>query len=275
VFEMNLGHIRKLVVGLSALFALTALVPSAASATTTPAPGYGQFTGCPNPAQIPSIEICFHTVFTSGEFQVGGIEFPISNPITYSGGLTPSFEVDFNASGGMSKVPQPVPGGLVGLTGLTWLLELYGASELTLYADIELAGTPGAPLPETLSLPVRIHLTNPLLDNCYIGSNAEPIPLDLITGTTSPPPPNEPITGTEPTISITPNEVLDLEEGTYVDNSFAAPEANGCVLTIPGYSPISIDSLINSQNGLPAAAGTNRAIFDYDTELVESAIVYP
>lgn len=273
---MNPGHIRKLVVALSALVALIALAPSAASATTTPAPGYGQFAGCPNPAQIPSIEICFNTVFTSGEFQVGGIEFPIVHPIAYSGGLTPSYEVDFNASGGIPPAAQSVPGGIVGLTGLTWLAELLGSAEQTLYAHIELAGMPGPPLPETLALPVKIHLTNTVLgSNCYIGSNAEPILLDLITGTTSPPPPNKPITGTEPTISTTPNEVLDLAEGTYVDNSFAGSEAHGCVLTISGSPPIPIDSLIDSQNGLPAAAGSNRAIFDFDTELVEAAIVYP
>lgn len=274
---MNSGHIRKLFVTLAALMALTALAPSAAGATTTPAPGYGQFTGCPNPAQNPAIEICFHTVFTSGEFQLGNIEFPISNPITYSGGTPASFEeVDFNAAGGLSKVQQTVPGGIVALTGLPWLASLLSPAEQELYADIELAGMPGPPLPETLSLPVKIHLTNTILgSSCYIGSNAEPISLDLITGTTSPPAPNKPITGTESEISITPNEVVDFNNGTYVENSFAAPEANGCVLTIEGSPPISIDSLINSQNGLPAAAGTNRAIFDCDTELVESAIVYP
>jgi hypothetical protein len=267
---------RKLLVTLTALVALIALAPATAGATTTPAPGYDQFTGCPNPAQNPEIEFCFHTVFTSGEFQVGSIEFPITNPITYRGGLTESFEVDFNAAGGMPPVPQTVPGGIVGLTGLAWLTALLSAEELELFADIELAGMPGPPLPATLSLPVRIHLTNTILgNNCYIGSNANPIVLDLTTGTTSPPPPNEPITGTEATISETPNEVLDIEEGTYVENSFAAPEANGCVLTIEGSPPISIDSLINSQNGLPAAAGTNRAILDYDTEITTSAVVYP
>jgi hypothetical protein len=97
----------------------------------------------------------------------------------------------------------------------------------------------------------------------------------LITGTTSPPPPNSPITGTEGEFSFTPNEVLDIENGTYVDNSFAVSEANGCVLTLPGYSPISLDSLINSQVGLPAAAGSNTAILNFDTELVEDAVVYP
>ncbi len=272
---MELKHTRKLLVTLAALFALTALAPSVASATTSPAPGYGQFTGCPNPAEA-TTEFCFHTVFTNGELQVGKIEIPISNPITYSGGITPSGNVVFNASGGMPPVPQSVPGGLVGLTGLTWLPTVLSPSELEVDADIELAGTPSPPWPETLSLPIKIHLTNPVLgENCYIGSNSNPIVLDLITGTTSPPPPNKPITGKEGEISLTPNEVLDIESGTYVDNSFAAPGATGCVLTLYEYIPISLNGLINSENGLPAAAGTNRAILGFDTELVESAIVYP
>lgn len=272
---MDLKHIRKLLVTLAALVVLSALSAPAAGATTTPAPGYGQFAGCPNPAQA-TTEFCFHSVFTSGELQVGKLVIPIANPITYSGGTTPGGAIVFNASGGMPPVPQGVPGGLVGLTGLTWLTTVLSPSELEVDADIELAGTPGAPWPETFSLPIKIHLTNPVLGkNCYIGSNANPIVLDLITGTTSPPPPNKPITGTEPEVSFTPNEVIDFENGTYVDNSFAAPGANGCVLTLHGYIPISINGLINSQNGLPAPAGTNSAILDFDTELVESAVVYP
>jgi hypothetical protein len=272
---MALRHIRKLLSAAAVLLVLAALAAPIAGATTTPAPGYGQFTGCPNPAEA-TTEYCFHTVFTSGELQVGEIGIPISNPITYSGGTTPGGTVVFNAFGGMPPVPQGVPGGITGLTGLTWLAEVLSPSEQEVDADIELAGTPGAPWPETFSLPIKIHLTNPVLGpNCYIGSNSNPIVLDLITGTTSPPAPNKPITGTEPEISFTPNEVLDFENGTYVDNSFAAPGANGCVLTLPEYIPISINGLINSQNGLPSAAGHNRAILDFDTELVESAVVYP
>ncbi len=272
---MGLKRMCTLLVAVAALVALTALAPSAASATTNPATGYEQFTGCPNPGEA-TTESCFHTVFTNGEVQVGQINIPVNTPITYSGGTTPGGTVVFNAFGGMPPVPQSVPGGIVGLTGLTWLASVLTPAEQEVDADIELAGTPGPPWGETFSLPIKIHLTNPALGkNCYIGSNANPIRLDLITGTTSPPPPNKPITGTEPEFSTTLNEVLDLENGTYVDNSFSAPGATGCVLTLYEYIPISLNSLINSENGLPSAAGHNRAILDFDTELVESPIVYP
>src|SRR2546430_1397231 len=47
-----------------------------------------------------------------------------------------------------------------------------------------------------VTLPLKVKLDNPLLATaCYIGSNTEPVVLNLTTGTTSPPPPNKPISG--------------------------------------------------------------------------------
>ena len=55
-----------------------------------------------------------------------------------------------------------------------------------------LSGAPEA----ALTLPVRVHLENSFLGNeCYVGSKAQPVDIELTTGTTSPPLPNEPITG--------------------------------------------------------------------------------
>lgn len=171
---------------------------------------------------------------------------------------------------------QNVPGGVVGLTGLTWLEEFFSPEALALYATIELAGTPSNPLAQPVLLPVKGHLLNQLLGkNCYIGSNAKPIELELITGTTNPPPPNSPIAGAAGSTSLTGSGVTDVTEGTYVDNSFFAHGANGCVLTLFGFPPMSINSLIDSQSGLPSAAGSNTAILNFDTESVSAATVYP
>jgi len=60
-----------------------------------------------------------------------------------------------------------------------------------------------------------------------------------------------------------------------VDNSFSAPGASGCVLTLFGFIPISINGLVNSQSGLPAAAGTNETKQEFDAELVSKKLVYP
>lgn len=271
---MNFRDLRKSFAVAAALAMLTALTPASAGATTTPAVGYEQFTGCPHPGQM-TIEICYRTVYTGGLLQMGNVEIPIENPITLSGGITPGGAVGFNSFGGIAPVMQTVTGGIVGLTGITWLPTVLGSTEQEVHARIELAGTPGNPL-ESGSLPVRIHLIGAALGNtCYIGSIANPISLQLTTGTTSPPPPNSPITGMEPEFSETPNSVVDLTGGTYVDNSFAAPGVEGCTLVLPPLPPVEIDELIESQSGLPAAAGTNEADLDFDSEFTTSEVVYP
>lgn len=274
---MKSSHFRALLAAAAVLVALTALPPSTAGATTVPATGYAQFTGCPHPGENPAVEICFHTEFTSGELQMGNVEIPIEEPITMSGGITEEGAVVFGPFGGLQPAEQSVPGGIIGLTGLTWLTGVLGAPEQEVQATIELAGTPSSPLEGTVLLPIKVHLTNTVLGpNCYIGSNANPIVLDLITGTTSPPPPNSPITGIEPEISLTPNNVFDFTGGTYVDNAFAAPGVNGCTFVLPPLPPVSINALINSQTGLPSAAGSNMAILDFDSEFASSEeTVYP
>ena len=272
---MNFRDLRKSFAVVAALATLTALTPASAGATTTPAPGYEQFAGCPHPGEM-TIETCFRTIFTGGALQMGKKEIPIENPVTLSGGVTASGKFGASPKGGLLPAKQAVPGGVIGLTGYTWLVEYLSIEALALYAVIELAGTPSNPLAEPVSLPVKIHLFNSVLGkNCYIGSNAEPIELELITGTTNPPPPNSPITGAAGSSSLTGNGVTDVTEGTYVDNSFYAPGANGCVLTLFGFPPKKIDSDINAQSGLPSAAGSNTAILNFNTESVSAATVYP
>jgi len=274
---MKSSHFRVLLSTGAALVALMALTAPTAGATTTPATGYEQFTGCPHPGENPSIETCFHTEFTGGELQMGKVEIPIEEPITMSGGITAEGTVGFSPSGGLQPAEQSVPGGIVGLTGLTWLGMVLTVPEQEVQATIELAGIPSSPLNETVLLPIKVHLTNTVFGpNCYIGSNATPILLDLTTGTTSPPPPNSPITGMEPEVSFTPNSVLDFTDGTYVDNAFAAPGVNGCTLVMPPFPPIGINGLINAQSALPSPAGSNQAILTFDSEFASSEeVVYP
>ena len=122
-----------------------------------------------------------------------------------------------------------------------------------------------------LAMPVKVKLGNPFLgNNCYIGSNSQPIQLKLTTGTTSPPPPNQPITGD-------PGELVGYEEGKIlidkenrlVDNSFAAPGANGC----GGLFSFLVDPFVESIVGVPSPAGTNTAILEGSTYRSERAAV--
>jgi hypothetical protein len=260
----------------TALTAGALLAPSAFAAT--PAEGYEAFAGCPSPEENPTITICITTRITGGHFQMGSKDVPITNPMTLSGGTNPDGEIFASPAGGLSKAKQKVPGGVVGLTGLTWLLELFGSEALTLYATTELAGKPGSPFADPITLPIRVHLENSLLGkNCYVGSFTDPIVLKLTTGTTSPPAPNEPISGHGPTsFEETENPfIARLKGAEFVDNSFAAPGANGCVLTLFGFIPISINGLVNSQSGLPAAAGTNETRQESDIEITNPPFVYP
>jgi len=264
----------KLLGVLAAAVAVVAIAAPAATATT-PAPGYSQFAGCPDPkTEVPGVELCTRSVITGGNFKMGSKNVPIEQPITLSGGVLPSQGLVANSKGGMSAAKQKVPGGIVGLTGLTWLLEFFGSEALTLYAVTELAGQPF--LGETISLPIKVHLIHPVLgNNCYVGSFANPIKLSLTTGTTNPPPPNKPITGSTGTFSFEPPEIFKFTGQELVDNSFSAPGASGCTLTLFGFIPISINGLVNSQSGLPAAAGTNETRQKGNLELANVLNVYP
>jgi hypothetical protein len=262
----------------TALVAVAMVVP-AAQALETPAPGYGQFAGCPSPkSENSKIATCLRSVITSGHVHLGNKEVPITNPITLSGGIEANSEgFAFNSKGGLTPVKQTVPGGVIGLTGLDWLVNFLNIEQLKLYAVTELAGTPKVKSVENVELPVKVHLINSALgNNCYVGSTANPIKFHLITGTTAPPAPAKPITGKAPKYVFDPaTEIVTGTAGTFVDNSFSAPGASGCVLTLFGIIPISINGLVNSVSGLPAAAGTNEAVQNYDIEIVESELVYP
>ncbi len=130
------------VAGLITAFAALSPVAQAAK----PNPGYTQFAGCPNLyTENPNSLTCLRSEIKSGKFKMGNKEVPIEHPIVLTGGVQKLFSptpVYFNSEGGLTKVKQKVPGGIIGLTGLTWLAEFLGIEALTLYATTELAGTP-------------------------------------------------------------------------------------------------------------------------------------
>lgn len=272
---MSSKHLGKLLVAaIAALAAMAVAAPLAQAAT--PAPGYTQFKGCPSKSENPATFVCVRSVVNGGHFQMGTKDVPLSKPMTLTGGANASLEgFTANAEGGLSPVKQQVPGGIIGLTGLDWLVNFLGVEQLKLYAVTELVGVPS--IGETIKLPIRVHLINPVLGNkCYVGSPAAPINLDMTPYTTSPPSPNKPISGVLPSLEFDEEtEIVKVGNGTYVDNSFAAPGANGCVLTLFGFIPISINGLVNSQSGLPAAAGTNETIQNIDIEVAPVTRVYP
>lgn len=268
--------VRLLVIAGAALAAVAFATPAQAK---TPAPGYERFAGCPTPQEYPAVVGCVQSVVKGGHFQMGSKDVPITQPMTLTGGVAEGLQgFKYNSEGGLSKAKQIVPGGVIGLTGLTWLLEFFGSNALTLYATTELAGTPQLGFTD-LTLPIKVHLETPsgvLGKKCYVGSNSNPIVLNLTTGTTSPPPPNKPISGKEPEFGFDPeSSIVSMTNGTYVDNSFSAPGASGCTLTLFGFLPLPLSGIVNLQAGLPAAAGTNETVQNTDTEIAEVQRVYP
>jgi hypothetical protein len=268
------------------------LVP-ATSASAALTGDFARFTTCPT--SNPSTDACVYAESSSGTFTMGKKEVPLVKPVILKGGVDSNTEDIFGTltfiapTDGvtLSKAAQPVPGGLLGVTAPSWwpqlLKDLFnetinnGFTGVT--ATVELAGSASSVKLSilntilgsgtALSMPVKVKLDNPFFgSSCYIGSNSNPIKLNVTSGTTSPPPPNTPISGS-------PGELVGLEEGLIiadknnklVDNSFAAPGANGCGGLLFSWA---VDPLVESIVGVPSPAGTNTAILQGTTYITDA-----
>lgn len=282
--------------GVSMLTALLVALCVSSSASATPTGEYAVFADCP----VTTASACVWAKTESGEFVVGKKTVPIEKAITLQGGLNENEagELVFVAAkdgNTLSKTPQKVPGGLAGLvncteikgsgllekaeratcesifenglTGVTATTELAApASAIKINLANLLTGSGTA-----LSLPVKVHLENPLFgSSCYVGSNSKPVVLPLTTGTTSPPLPNKPIKGNPGTLSFNPEGTILTDSGnSLVNNEFAAPATNGC----GGIFEFLIGPIVNSSLGVPSAAGHNTAILNGTLKQASSEVV--
>jgi hypothetical protein len=267
----------------AAVVAALGFSSSALAGVHHPTGAYAPFADCP--LGNASVEECLVATTSSGEFVVGKKTVPISNAITLQGGTHENEETGalnfIGAENGLtlSKTPQSVPGGLAGLVNCkeigniiervaceaTFENGLTGVNATTeLAAPATSIGINVGDLLEgkgvALSLPVKVHLENPLFGSeCYVGSSSKPIVLELTTGTTSPPAPNTPIKGNPGKLSIKEGgALLEISSNSLVNNSFAAPEATGC----GGIFSFLIDPIVDSTLGVPSAAGHNTAILN-------------
>lgn len=250
---------------------------------------WAKFNNCPS--TNPAVFKCLQAVTKGGRVVLGKKNVPIVNPVTLQGGLTFEKEVHEEffsnmvaATNGqtLTKVPQPVPGGLLGLvnckeisiswirssceavfengfTGVNATLELAKpASEIVVNENalIEREGT-------ALVLPVKVHLENPFLGSgCYVGSSSTPLLWNLTTGTTKPPAGFTPLKGKSGVASFTENnEIFNLTGAELVENNWAAPTATGC----GGFLiELVLNPIINASVGLPSTAGKNEAVLVND-----------
>jgi hypothetical protein len=268
----------------AAAVSVGALAFASSAMAAAPTGVFAPFKYCPY--QNTAVQTCLKSTTTSGSFKLGNATVPItsSTPTVLQGGYTfDGATTFFNAANGGSTLvstPLKVPGGLLGLVSTGGfsgiLIDLFNAAVASVndvYATAEQAGPIQMDFINYLiadgtafTLPIKVHLTNPFLgSSCYIGSNSNPITLRLTLGTTNPPAPNTPISGS-------PGEPETNADGTYrtapntrlVDNSFSVPGANNCGFTF--LDKLVITAAVNLKEGLPSAAGKNTAILQGTAE---------
>jgi hypothetical protein len=280
----------------AAVVSLAVLGFAAPALAKKPTGDYVNFGNCPT--KTAGLTSCVYAQTTSGEFKIKKTEVPITKTITLQGGTIENLETEaetwVNAANGaetLSKTPQSVPGGLFkilapsffpeplkkifnefiskGITGVNATAELEG--KITISRAALFTGAPDA-----LNLPVRVHLENEFLGpTCYVGSSSKPINIELTTGTTSPPLPNKPITGSLGEIEAKDGgSLIVLKKNSLVNNTFAAPTAEGCGSQILfGLFTGLIDSAVNSELELPSVSGNNTAILNGNLENASAAAV--
>jgi hypothetical protein len=276
----------RMMVAAALVVSLAALTFASSALAKEPTGEFAVFKQCPR--STTGVNLCLYSQTLSGEVTINKQTVPIEKTITLQGGIELNEETGAEKFVGalngetLSKTPQKVPGGLLGLvkcneiTGSGFLeVSARIACELTfenILTGVNAVTELARPASEiqintsnlenregtALGLPVKVRLENPFLGGeCYIGSSSSPVRLNLTTGTTSPNKPNEPIHGKVGTIHAKHEfELIEITNNTLVNNEFAAPEASGC----GGIFSFLIDPLIDAKLGIPSPDGENTAI---------------
>jgi len=294
VSRVSVGK-RSLVVVVTVVMSILVSSSIAASSVFAAPKGiFAKFAQCPT--SVPGVVLCQYAEVTGGELTIGSVRVPIDKTIVLQGGTFPAGRLNLYfllpAANGESISPTEldVPGGLRTIIGCPdskgrgsyWTHfgrdACHGFSHGREHGDrvtMTLEGVANQSNPAILDLaafifeegtglvfPGRLHLKNALLgEECFIGSEAHPIELHFTAATTSPPPPNQPITGKVGELGTTEEggyEVNTTTNTTLVDNSFSIPPAEGCGAN-PHLASI-LDTRIDQTLGLESPAGRNTAI---------------
>jgi hypothetical protein len=248
------------------------------------------------PWKTAEVKKCLWANTEGGEVKLGKKTVTIENDVLLQGGYgAPNKETKTSKFFGateskptLAPVAQKVPGGLLGIvpsaespwlvkrlisfftensiTGLNSKLELAGSPTLIELSELNMAGKVGV----ALKMPVKVRLENPFLGSkCYVGSDASPITWKLTSGTTSPPAPNTPITGSAgKTEAREEGLIAQLNGNKLVDNAWSAPKAAGC----GGLLAFLVNPIVNTQLGT-TTAGNNSAILENTVDLATVAAV--
>ncbi|MEX2196152.1 MAG: hypothetical protein WD844_12780 [Thermoleophilaceae bacterium] len=246
---------------------------------------------------------CLNVKAYDGDLKLGDTQATIDDPIEITVGIsldgtTPvivmSDEEGEGGAGGPSEVR--VPGGILGIPELDPLIEQDPLGVLSVTATPHLGkvdaaaegGIGNSTHLERISLPLSIQLNNLLFgDRCSIGTPENPFVINLTTGTTEPPEGVEPLSGDEGVEQPQEDYYFGGDTDNFdpmswrlgarsVDNTFAVPGANNCDTLrglglggTPFASLVNLDSVINSQTGLPAPAGRNHMKISVDTAFAD------
>jgi hypothetical protein len=268
--------LRLLAIALTAVVAPLAFAASSSAAITGE---FGNFAQCP--VGNAKTFACVYAKSTSGTFVISKTEVPLSKAIVLQGGLTEAsgeFSELIPAANGetLSKTPQTVPGGLLkivapkflpgflqelfnefinkGITGVTATTELVGTARLSAGNTLSGEGT-------ALELPSRVHLENTFLGSgCYVGSASKPVVVDFTSGTSGS------LKGSPGELSFSPEGILKLAKNSLVNNTFAAPKAEGC----GGIFAFLIDEAVDAELELPSASGKNSATLNGSQEIASA-----
>lgn len=222
------------------------------------------FADCPTATAA----VCIVSDTTGGEFKLGSKTVPIpeGTDIKLQGGLPMESYVGQTLIAPpdgktLSETPLPIPGGLTGIPGLGG--EVYATAELAGPIEVN-RGDLAIPVGPAVTLPLRIHLQNEVLgEDCYIGSEAEPVVLHLTVGKTKPPEGVEPLEGHRNPLEYKDKKrIVFIPNNTLVDNTFAVPGATGC----GGALSAIIDPIVNLDAGLPASPGQSRVVMTASLE---------
>lgn len=247
------------------------LAVSLLGASGATAGDFDRFANCP--VGDPTVVTCVHSEVTGGTFVLGDKTVPIDQTIVLQGGLTATGAwVNPTRGLALSEPELNVPGGILGIPGAE-------GAVLGVKSIAKLRGAPTMSVANyalqngvALELPIRIQLKNWALNSgCSIGSTSNPVTLKLTTGTTAPPSPNSPQTGTRGTVAPEAGgKILKYQDFRLVDNSFAAPKAQWCDWF--GTNGL-ITLAVNSTVGLASAAGKNTADMTGDLRIASKANV--
>lgn len=276
--KLSRSALRRTAVGAAVLggaVGLLGLTPGPATAEATLPPNLAIYANCP--VERPEVVSCLYLETYDAQLEVGKFDLRTQDPITLEFGIRQDANYNTfavaptNGRKILNSAPIEVPGGILGIPGAgIFPLAAYVTPELTALPTVNidnLVTQQGTAL--GLKLKAKVH--NPFTDvlsilgpGCYIGSNTSPIALNLTTGTTSPPPPNTPISGVY-NPGTPEGWGVKFDNIRAVDNAFRAPGASGCGTPF-GY----LNPTVNLIAGVPSPAGTNTAVLDADVHVTDA-----